>query len=101
MDQSIEQIPPAKWQTAVTTIKCEIIDEYVSIMVQKDWTSKCTWYNQYKQPQPEGKKKIKYDKKTRKKIEKCQGPLCSNVTGYRDKLIQEEREVAQRAQSGS
>ncbi len=91
MSEQLTETPPATWQTAVTTIKCETIDDYVSIMVQKDWASKCTWYNQYKEQTPEGKKRVKFDKNTRRKTEECNGPLCSYVTGYRDKLIQEEK----------
>jgi hypothetical protein len=100
MDQSKPDVPPAKWQSAVTTIRCDYVDEYVSIMVQKDWTSKCTWYKQNKEPTSEGKKKVKHNKKIRAKIEKCQGPLCSYVAGYRDSLIKEEQESASRAASG-
>lgn len=99
MNEALKEAPAAKWQTAVTTIKCEKIDDYVSIMVQKDWTVKCTWYNQYKEPSSEGKKSIKLDKSARKKIEKCEGPLCSYVTGYRDKLMEEEQETSSKATS--
>ncbi len=100
MNETLKETPPAKWQTAVTTIKCEMIDDYVSIMVQRDWTPKCTWYNQYKEPPREGKRSIKANQNTKRKIEKCQGPLCSYVTGYRDKLIQEEKEASAKASVG-
>ena len=69
MTDASKETPPATWQTAVTTIKCEMIDDYVSIMVQRDWTPKCTWYNQYKAPAREGKRGGKLDKTIRNKIE--------------------------------
>ena len=99
MDEVRSDVAPAKWQTAVTTIKCDIIDDYVSIMVQKDWTSKCTWYKQNREPASDGKKRVKRDKKTRAQIEKCQGPLCSYVTGYRDSLIEEEQKATSKSAS--
>jgi hypothetical protein len=97
MDEAILNISPAKWQTYVTTIKCDFIDDHVSLMVKKDWTSHCTWYREHKEPVPEGKKKIKQNKKTREQIELCQGPFCSYVIGYRDKLIKEEQETTSKS----
>jgi len=58
-------------------------------MVNNDWSTKCAWYNRYKQKALEDKKQ-KFDKAIRQKIEKCTGPECSYVIDYRDKLIQEE-----------
>ncbi len=90
MNQNGLNIPSAKWHTCVSTVKCDAIDDHVSLMVKNDWTSHCTWYKQFKDQRSGSQKKIKLDKKTRKKIELCQGPLCSYVTGYRDRLIKEE-----------
>jgi len=85
------ELPSAKWQTYVTTIHCDFISDHVSLMAKNDWTSQCTWYKKYKEPVSEGKKKIRMDKKTRRQIELCQGPLCSYVIGCRDQLIKEEQ----------
>lgn len=89
MTEILSRKPSAPWQACVTTIKCEVIDEYVSILVKSDWTSSCTWYKQFKSP-PESLKKGKGDKGTRKRIELCQGPQCPYVTNYRDQLFREE-----------
>lgn len=83
--------PSAKWHTCVSTIKCDNINEHVSIMVKNDWASHCTWYKQFKDETLGSPKKIRLDKKTKKKMELCQGPSCSYVTSYRDKLIKEEQ----------
>lgn len=91
MDQKPENLNPPNWQACVTTIKCDLIDEYVSIMVKNDWSSKCTWYQSYKAPNPDGKKRQKPDRITKKRTELCQGPLCSHVTNYRDKLMSESK----------
>lgn len=91
MEQSIHNINSPNWQACVTTIKCDLIGDYVSILVKKDWSSKCTWYHSYKEPNIEGKPKINPDRVTKKKIKLCQGPLCSHVINYRDELMDEEK----------
>ena len=83
------ELQPAKWQVTATTIRCELVDDFVTLMVNKDWSVKCTWYTRYKARLLEDKKP-KFDKNIKQKIEKCQGPLCSYMTDYRDKLIKEE-----------
>jgi hypothetical protein len=92
MDE-ISSDTPARWKTCVSTIKCDAIGDYISVMVKNDWTSVCTWYRQNRDVVSEDKRKVSPDRKVRKKIPLCQGPLCSYVTGYRDRLISEEREV--------
>lgn len=92
-------LPSAKWQACVSTIKCDAIQDYVSIMVKNDWSSQCTWYKQYKAPISEGQKGIKPDRSTKQKINLCQGPSCSWINAYRDQLIKEEQEIASRQTS--
>jgi hypothetical protein len=79
---------PAKWEITGTTLRCESIDDYVTLAVTREWMAKCTWCLKYKtqsvQNAPRKKKTI------REKIEKCIGPGCPVVTKYRDKLMSEE-----------
>ena len=75
MIQARTELQPANWQT--------------TIIVEKDWTTKCVWYNRYKQKAPDDKKQ-QIDKAVRLKTGKCTGPNCPLVTEYRDKLVQEE-----------
>jgi len=89
MVEAKAKLQPAKWQITATTIHCDVIGDFVTIMVNKDWSTSCAWHNRYKQ-KALGDKKQKFDKATRLKIEKCAGPECSYVTDYRNKLIQEE-----------
>lgn len=91
MSELERTVPPAKWQTCVRTVKCGAIDDYVSLMVKNDWTSLCTWYRQFKEPVRTGGKGGKPNREIRKKIDLCQGPLCSFVSEYRDQLIREEK----------
>ena len=89
MPKTKRKLPPAGWQITATTIKCDLVDEYVTIMVYKDWSTKCVWYSRNKQKADEAKN-YKVDSKLRPKVDKCQGPDCSYVTSYRDKLVKEE-----------
>jgi major membrane immunogen (membrane-anchored lipoprotein) len=83
------ELRPARWQITASTSHCDLVDDFVTIMVNKEWSAKCAWYNQHKKKALEDKKQ-KFDREMRLKIEKCQGPECSYVTGYRDKLVKEE-----------
>lgn len=94
MNEHTKTIPAAKWHTCVRTVKCEAIDDYVSLMVKNDWTSQCTWYKQFKDSVTTGQKGQKPNRETRKKIDLCKGPLCSILTDYRDQLIREEVKAA-------
>ena len=89
MPKTKTKLQPAKWQITATTIKCDLIDDYVTIMVYKDWSTKCVWYSRNKQKTVEDKN-YKVDRKIKPKVDKCQGPECSYVTSYRDKLVKEE-----------
>ncbi len=93
MEEVKSDLPLPSWQAYVTTIKCDIIDDYVSLMVKKDWSSKCTWYNEYKEPISDDKRRPKPDKKTRRKIELCKGPMCNYLTECRDRLMKEEQDL--------
>ncbi|MGQ9645173.1 MAG: hypothetical protein ACUVWO_01375 [Thermodesulfobacteriota bacterium] len=99
MNEAPLNIPSAKWHTCVSTIKCDLIDEYVSLVVKNDWTSRCSWYKQYKEGGQDNRKKVKPDRKIRKKAELCQGPLCSYVQSYRDQLIKEEQKTISSTQT--
>jgi len=91
MNQVRPDLPSAKWHTCVITVKCDVVDEHVSIVVKNDWASHCTWYKEFKDPVPGSPKRIKPDKKTRRQIDLCLGPFCSYVTGYRGQLIRDEQ----------
>ena len=93
---STTEIKPAEgWQVTATTLMCDAIEDYVTIMVYKDWTAKCAWYNRYGEKKDNPRELKRLDKKIRLKLEKCPGPSCQWVTGYRDKLQREETEKGQ------
>ncbi len=77
---STQQTQP-NWQVTAATLRCEAVDDDVTVLVYKDWSVKCT-----------GQSKYGAAKETRKrgKTVRCQGPDCATVTGYRRKLQGEE-----------
>ncbi len=81
-------IEPGNWQITATTIRCDYVDDFVTIMIESDWTAKCVWYRRYKAAYP----KAKLSRDVRSKIPLCKGPECPLVIRYRDKLIKEEKE---------
>jgi hypothetical protein len=80
---------PGNWQLTATTVKCDYVDDFITLMVYKDWATKCTWYRKYKETSPSDKKR-KLAKEIRQKVVKCAGPECPLAINYRDKLINEE-----------
>jgi len=89
MSKSRVKLKPAKWQLTATTVHCDFVDDFVTLMVSKDWATKCVWHVRYKQKALEDRKQ-KVGRNIRLKIEKCLGPECSYVADYRDKLVKEE-----------
>ena len=67
-----------------------IIDENVTVMVHSDWSAICCWYRQNMEASTDGPVKAKRQKK--RQMEACKGPQCEHVTGYRDRLLAEERQ---------
>ena len=77
------------WQVTATTIFCNEVEDYVTIMVYKDWSSKCTWAAKYK----DAAAGSKIPGKIKGKLGKCPGAECKSITDYRDKLKKEETAV--------
>ncbi len=84
-------LKPADWQITATTIDCDRVNDYVTVMINGDWTYSCTWCNRYKLAEPGAVKK--QSREIKAKVPRCQGPDCSLVLDYRDKLIAEESAV--------
>jgi hypothetical protein len=72
------------WQLTATTIYCDAVNEEVTILVYKDFSTKCTGYNK------RAAKAGSHSSKNNKAQAGCQGPACSCVVQYRDKLMAEE-----------
>lgn len=79
------------WQVTATTIFCDAVDDDVTIMVYKDWTTKCTGYRKYiEKPTKDVLRDLHTrSKKSGRKLA-CEGPEDHRVTNYRDQLKTEE-----------
>jgi len=78
------------WQVTVTTIYCDAVDDEVTLLVDKDWSAKCTGYQKYGEPSKEMLKLLKRKSKQLKRQLECVGPECSRVIQYKEKLLTEE-----------
>jgi hypothetical protein len=69
----------ADWRITATTIRCDLVNESVTIMVNGDWSYDCAWY-----------------RKNKSRPGNCAGPDCPIVIGYRDKLIVENKTAGEK-----
>jgi len=76
------------WQVTATTIYCDAVDDEVTLMVYKDWSTKCTSYSKYNGSNNGGSSSPK--KGRLKRQVECEGPECWRVTQYKEKLSAEE-----------
>ena len=83
------------WQVTATSINCEAVDADITLMVYKDRSVKCTGYKKYGESLTrEVAKELKKKGKKLGRELKCEGPECSRLIGYRDKLFAEEEAKA-------
>ena len=94
MIPAIKDTAPGNWQTTIITIWCDHVNNFVTIVVDADWASKCTWYLRYKQSIGIDRT-LKGGNEVKLKIQECVGPECHMLIDYRDKLIKEESEHQQ------
>ena len=78
------------WQVTATTIYCDAVDDEVTLLVDKDWSAKCTGYQKYGEPSKEMLNLLKRKSKQLKQRLECVGPECSRVIQYKEKLLAEE-----------
>ena len=65
-----------KWQVTATTVRCEHVADFATIMVQPDGTAKCSYVSRF------GKAK---DSKKRRPT--CKWPECPLVAEFREKAL--------------
>jgi len=81
MIQPSVELKAANWEITAITLRCDYIGDVVTVMVNRDWLAKCTWYLKHK---------LSTSKENKQRIDKCVGPDCPVVKKYRAKLIEEE-----------
>jgi hypothetical protein len=77
------------WQLTATTIYCDAVDDDVTIIVYSDWKTRCTGFFKYSEESGNPKLLAKKSQQLKRSL-RCEGPLDSRVTNYRDKLVKEE-----------
>jgi len=78
------------WEVTATTIYCDAVDDEVTLIVQGDFSVKCTGYNRYEKPDRGTLSLLRGKSKQSGRQLKCSGLECPLVIQYREKLIAEE-----------
>ena len=84
----------ASWKVTATTIYCDAVDDEVTVLVYKDFSTKCTGHNKYLKPTKEIDNLLKKKSKQLGRQLVCPGLKCSSVTQYQEKLSQEEAKTS-------
>ena len=78
------------WQVTATTIYCDAVTDEVTVLVYRDFSTKCTGYSKYGEPGEETLKLLGKKSKKLKRSLRCEGLGCSRVVQYKEKLLAEE-----------
>ena len=78
------------WKITATTIYCDAVDDEVTVLVYKDWSTKCTGYHKYSGPGKEISNLLRKKSKQLGRQLQCEGPQCQRVIQYKEKLVTEE-----------
>jgi len=80
------------WQVTATTIYCDAVDNEVTVLVYRDWSTKCTGYTRYRESAKEVISQLRKKGKRLGRQLACEGPECRRVIQYKEKLASEETE---------
>jgi hypothetical protein len=64
------------WQVTATTVSCEYVADFATIMVQPDGTAKCSFVNRHSKA-----------KDTKKRLKNCRWPDCPLVADFKAKAL--------------
>lgn len=64
------------WQVTATTVRCQYVGDFATIMVQPDATSKCSYVNRHSKARD-----------SRKKLRDCKWPDCPLVSDFRKQAL--------------
>ena len=88
------------WQVTAVTIYCDAVDDEVTVLVYKDFSTKCTGYGKYSEPRKEILSLLRRKSKQLGRRLECEGPECHRVIQYKEKLLAEETGKGYRGQTG-
>ena len=80
----------ASWKVTATTIYCDAVDHEVTVLVYKDYSTKCTGYRKYLKPTKEIDSLLKKKGRQLGRRLACEGLECHRVIQYKEKLLAEE-----------
>jgi hypothetical protein len=80
------------WQVTATTIYCDAVDDEVTVLVYKDWSTRCSGYTKYREPAKATAAQLRKKGKRLGHKLGCEGLECHRVTQYKEKLAREESE---------
>ncbi len=82
------------WQVTATTIYCDAVDDDVTLIIDKDWNTRCTGYARYVTDLDKEKARTLKQKSRRLgRALKCEGPQDFRVTDYQDRLMAREKAI--------
>ena len=79
----------ADWQVTANTIDCKAVAEEVTIIVNRDWSVKCSGCDKFANSRRAQIKLVERSMNLRRSLE-CRGLQCSRITEYIEKLKSEE-----------
>jgi hypothetical protein len=90
--RSIPVTSKTDWQVTATTIYCDAVDDEVTVLVYKDWSTRCTGYIKYRESAKAAANQLRKKAKRLGRPLECEGLECRRVTQYKEKLAREETE---------
>ena len=77
------------WQKTTVTLRCPAVADEVTIIVNSDWSVKCTGHDKYSGRRDGSLELVKRSLKLRRTLE-CKGLECPTITAYVERLRGEE-----------
>ena len=87
------------WQITATTIYCDDVDDEVTVIVQSDGSARCVNFTRYNEPDRDTASLMKQKSRQLQRQLKCTGPECRRVVDYRDRVLAEETNQTDAADS--
>ena len=79
------------WKVTATTIYCDAVDDEVTLLVYRDFSTKCTGYKKYSRLTKEISNLLRKKSKRLERQLECEGSECRRVIQYKEKLATEEK----------
>ena len=79
------------WQVTATTIYCDAVDEEVTVLVYRDFSTRCTGYQKYAEPTQELTNSLRKKSNRLGRSLECEGLTCHRVIEYKEKLAAEQK----------